>query len=138
MEVAVAIEVKNTRKPDVRRDFYHGHIEVLNLSGLSFGVVTCEPGWRWAESVRPIAGTESCEKYHTAFVVKGRMRLRMKDGEEAEVGPGDVFVISPGHDSWVVGDETFVAYDFSGEASEYAKRKTPIEQFPLPYTASDA
>lgn len=115
------IEVKSVAKADERRDFPRGHLEVLNLTGLSFGLATLEPGWRWSESVRPIADTESCQIHHMAFVVKGRMRIRMDDGEEAEVGPGDVFVCPPGHDAWVVGDESFVTYDFSGNAADYAK-----------------
>jgi uncharacterized cupin superfamily protein len=54
--------------------------------------------------------------------VAGRIRFRMDDGSEAEIGPGDVFVISPGHDAWVVGDEPFIGYDFAGEMTKYARR----------------
>ncbi|WP_157252157.1 cupin domain-containing protein [Nonomuraea typhae] len=115
------IEVKNVDKPDERRDFPRGHLEVCNLSGLVFGVATMEPGWRWSESVKPIAGTEYCEVHHNGYVVQGRLRLRMRDGSEAEVGPGDVFVCPPGHDAWVLGDEQFIVYDFAGGAAEYAK-----------------
>jgi mannose-6-phosphate isomerase-like protein (cupin superfamily) len=117
------IEVKSTEKPDERRDFPRGHMEVLNLTGLTFGVATFEPGWRWSESVAPIAGTESCQFHHNAYVVQGRMRIRMDNGAEAEVGPGDVFVCPPGHDAWVVGDEPCIAYDFAGGAADYAKAK---------------
>jgi hypothetical protein len=45
----------------------------------------------------------------------------MDDGAEADVSPGDVFALSPGHDAWIVGDEPFVAYDFAGGAATYAK-----------------
>jgi hypothetical protein len=45
-----------------------------------------------------------------------------EDGSEGDVGPGDTYVIEPGHDAWVVGDETFVAYEFeSKSAEEYAR-----------------
>jgi hypothetical protein len=45
-----------------------------------------------------------------------------EDGSQGEVGPGDAYVIEPGHDAWVVGDEPFVAYEFeSRSAEEYAK-----------------
>ena len=115
------IEVKHVDKADERRDFPRGHLEVLNLTGLVFGVATFEPGWRWSESVRPIAGTELCEVHHNAYIVEGRMRIRMRDGSEAEVGPGDVFVCTPGHDAWVVGDEPVVTYDFAGGMVDYAR-----------------
>ncbi|GAA1014224.1 cupin [Acrocarpospora pleiomorpha] len=117
------IEVKSIDKPDERRDFPLGHLEVCNLTGLSFGVATFEPGWCWSESVKSIAGTELCETRHNGFVVTGRMRFRMNDGTEAEVGPGDVFVCPPGHNAWVVGDEPAIVYDFAGGAAEYAKAR---------------
>lgn len=28
------------------------------------------------------------------------------------IGPGDAFEVKPGHDAWVLGDETCVALDF--------------------------
>ncbi|MEV4100318.1 cupin domain-containing protein [Nonomuraea sp. NPDC049649] len=117
------IEVKSLDKPDERRDFPMGHMEVLKLSGLSFGVATFEPGWRWSESVKEIAGTESCQVHHTGLVVQGRLAIRMDDGTETEVDPGEVFVCPPGHDAWVVGDEQVILYDFAGGAADYAKAK---------------
>lgn len=117
------LEVKTVEKPDERRDFSRGHLEALHMSGLDFAVGTFEPGWRWSESVAPIAGTETCQVHHHGFVVSGRMHIRMDEGGETEVGPGDVFVVSPGHDAWVVGDEPVVVYDFAGGmAKEYAKK----------------
>jgi hypothetical protein len=118
---AVVLDVKSTDKPDERRDFPRGHLEVLSLPGLVFGVATFEPGRKWSESVRPIAGTDTCQVHHNGYCVSGRMHVLMDDGAEADVGPGDVFVISPGHDAWIVGDEPFVAYDFAGGAADYAK-----------------
>jgi mannose-6-phosphate isomerase-like protein (cupin superfamily) len=115
------IEVKNVDKPDERRDFPYGHLEILSLSGLSFGVATFGPGWRWSESVQPIAGTDSCQVHHNGLCVRGRLHVRMDDGSEADIGEGDVFVIPAGHDAWVSGDEEFVAYDFAGGAAEYAR-----------------
>jgi mannose-6-phosphate isomerase-like protein (cupin superfamily) len=115
------IEVKSVDKPDERRDFRHGHLEVLNLTGLDFAIATFEPGWRWSESIAPIAGTPTCQVHHNGYCLAGRMRVRMDDGSEAEIGPGDVFVIAPGHDAWVVGEEAFIGYDFAGGMTEYAK-----------------
>jgi mannose-6-phosphate isomerase-like protein (cupin superfamily) len=45
------------------------------------------------------------------------------DGSEHDIGPGDVFVIPPGHDAWVVGDEPLVLYGFAGTAAQYAEAK---------------
>lgn len=114
-------EIKSIDKPDERRDFPRGHLELLNMTGLVFGRATFEPGWRWTESLKDIAGTELCEVHHNGYIVQGRMRIRMRDGSEGEVGPGDVFVVPPGHDAWVVGDEPVVAFDFAGGIGVYAK-----------------
>jgi len=45
----------------------------------------------------------------------------MDDGQETESGPGDLSVIRPGHDAWIVGDEPCVVIDWQGFA-EHAKR----------------
>lgn len=80
------------------------------------GKATFEPGWRWSEHVKPIAGTESCEITHLGYVISGRQGVRMDDGTELEFGPGDVVAIPPGHDGWVIGDEACVLLDFAGMA----------------------
>jgi class 3 adenylate cyclase len=41
------------------------------------------------------------------------MAVRMDDGAEAELGPGDVAAIEPGHDAWVVGDAPYEAIEFA-------------------------
>lgn len=120
------IVVKNIGSPDETRKFAaHGWLDVVNLPTVVFGRATFQPGWRWSEDVKPLAGTDSCQVHHDGFVISGRMVIRMDDGTEAEVGPGDVFVCPPGHDAWIVGDEDCVVIDFaSGMGAEYAKPAT--------------
>ncbi|MET9731069.1 cupin domain-containing protein [Streptomyces sp. NPDC006458] len=118
------LEVKALDKPDEQREFPSGHLEAVHLTGCDFSVATFEPGWRWSESVGPIAGTKTCQMNHNGYVVQGRIHILMDDGSETEAGPGDVFVCSPGHDAWVVGDEACVAFDFEGQtAKEFAKKQ---------------
>ena len=116
------MEVKNFDSPDETRPFEgKGQAEVLNIGGQTVGRATFEPGWKWSDNVKPIAGTDSCEVSHLGYVISGRMRVFMDDGEEGEVGPGDVMAIPPGHDAEIVGDESCVVLDF-GEFGDYAKR----------------
>ena len=115
------LEGKSVESPDETRTFDKGSMAVVNVGDLVFGRATFEPGWRWSECVKPIAGTESCQVHHNGFIVSGRMGIRMDDGQELELGPGDVFVAPPGHDGWVIGNEPCVALDFSG-AGTYAKK----------------
>jgi cupin domain len=115
------MEVKNFDSPDEVRPFEgNGQAEVLNIGGQVVGKATFEPGWKWSENVKPIAGTDSCQVSHLGYVISGRMRVFMDDGTEKEIGPGDVMAIPPGHDAETIGDEACVSLDF-GEFGDYAK-----------------
>src|SRR6185295_13347567 len=104
------LEVKSVSSPDEVRPFAdHGNAAVVTVGGRPVIYGTFEPGWRWSEDLKPIAGTHSCEASHALYVISGRMAVRMDDGQEGEIGPGDVATIEPGHDAWVVGDEPCVA-----------------------------
>jgi quercetin dioxygenase-like cupin family protein len=97
-----------------------GQLEVVETGTGMVGRATFQPGWKWSEHVKPIAGTDSCEAPHMGYVVSGRMHIVMNDGTEAEFGPGDVMIAPPGHDAWTIGDEACVAIDWQGVA-DYAK-----------------
>jgi quercetin dioxygenase-like cupin family protein len=117
------MEVKSLDSPDETRPFVDkGQAEVINIGGGTVLRGTFEPGWRWSEHVKPLAKTDSCQSPHFLYTLSGRMAVVMDDGTEAEVGPGDVARIEPGHDAWVVGDEPCVAVDF-GPSPAYAKRQ---------------
>lgn len=115
------IEKKNLSKPDERRVFAQGVLELVTLGGFTFGRATLQPGWKWSTSVKPIVQTSSCQAPHLQYHVSGRLHVVMDDGTHMEFGPGDVSHIPPGHDAWVVGNEPVVVIDISGMA-EYAKR----------------
>jgi len=106
--------------PDETRTFGHGRIDILNTASGVVGRLTIEPGWRWSNDVKPIAGTDLCQAPHFAYHVAGTLHVRMADGTEFDVTPGDLVRIPPGHDAWVVGDEPVVEVDFNG-ATDYAK-----------------
>jgi hypothetical protein len=114
------LEKKSLNQADEVRKVPQGLVEVVKLGDLVVGKTTFQPGWRWSECVKPIAGTASCQAHHNGIIISGRLHIRMDDGSEAEAGPGDVFVCPPGHDAWVIGEEPCVGYDFAGMAN-YAK-----------------
>jgi class 3 adenylate cyclase len=88
--------------------------EVVILGEVHLGRTTHEPGWSWAEHVKPVAGTPSCLFHHQGFVVSGRMQIETDGGAVRILGPGDAFDVQPGHNSRVVGDEPCVTIDFVG------------------------
>lgn len=107
---------KRFESPEEVREFvdHKGRVELVDLNGHPVGKGTFEPGWRWSQHVKPIAGTDSCQVEHIGYVLEGHMVLRMDNGEEHEFGPGDAFDMPPGHDAWTVGDEACVLLDFGG------------------------
>jgi cupin domain len=118
-----SVEVKSFDSPDETRPFEgKGQADVVVLAGRPIGKGVFEPGWKWSQNVKPIAGTDSCQVSHFGYCLSGRMKIYMDDGSEIEIGPGDAFAIPPGHDAEVMGDEACVNLDF-GEIEEYAKRK---------------
>lgn len=113
-------EHRSFDKADEVRDFPNGRAEILNVGDSEIGRLVLEPGWRWSNDVKPIAGTDSCHAPHFQFHVAGQLAIRMDDGTEFIAGPGDVTSLPSGHDAWVVGDEAVVVVDWFG-ASNYAK-----------------
>jgi len=116
-EVLEKSELKNFEHPDEIREFPHGRLELVRIGGVVVGKVRLEPGWRWSESVQPIAKTDSCEAAHFQYFLSGVLRVRMDDGTEFDCRAGDVCLIPPGHDAWVIGNEPVVAVDFQGMAT---------------------
>ena len=118
------MERKNISSPDETRPFKDGkgQLDLVNLPGGLVGRATFQPGWKWSEHVKPIAGTDSCQAAHVGYYVSGRMVCRMDDGQELEFGPGDFAVIPAGHDAWVTGNEPCVVIDWAG-FGDYAKGK---------------
>lgn len=105
--------VKNLDTPDDKVSFEHGTLNIVNLASTVIASGTLQPGWRWSTDVKPLVGTESCQASHTGVVLSGRFHIRMDDGTEVELGPGDAHAVSPGHDAWVVGEEPCTIVDFA-------------------------
>ena len=120
MAVAQKTEHKSFGMPDEVREFTHGRAEILSVGSSDIGRLVLEPGWRWSNDVKPIAGTELCEAPHFQYHVSGRLAIRMEDGTEIIAEPGDITSVPAGHDAWVLGDEAVVLVDWYG-ASNYAK-----------------
>lgn len=113
-KVTGSLSAKNFAKPDEVREFPKGRLELVNFGDAVIGRATLQPGWRWSTSVKEIAKTDSCEAPHFQYHVSGTLCIKMDDGKEVICKPGDVSLIPPGHDAWVVGNEPVVLVDFQG------------------------
>lgn len=118
-------EHKGFTNPDEIREFPLGRMELVNMGRTAVGRATFEPGWSWSESVKPIAQTESCEAPHFQYQLSGTMHVVMDDGTEFDVRAGEVSLLPPGHNAWVVGDEPVVVVDFQGMREYALKAKRP-------------
>jgi mannose-6-phosphate isomerase-like protein (cupin superfamily) len=97
-------------------------VDVVDLGGVKTARLTLQPGWKWSESVKPVVGGDSCQAHHVGVVVSGTMHVVHDDGTEGDAKPGDAYVIEPGHNAWVVGDEPVVAFEFdAATAATFAR-----------------
>jgi mannose-6-phosphate isomerase-like protein (cupin superfamily) len=111
------ISAKSFDSPDERRAPDKTHVEVVDLGSVKAARMTLQPGWRWSECIKPMVGTDSCQVHHVGTVASGRLHVEHEDGTALEIGPGDAYVIEPGHDAWVTSDEPFVGYEFDSQAA---------------------
>jgi hypothetical protein len=112
--VAEKTELKSFGKPDEVREFPNGKVELVKIGNAMIGRATFMPGWKWSESVQPLAKTKSCEAPHYQYHVSGELMVKMDDGSTLLCKPGDVSLLPMGHDAWVVGTEPAVVVDFQG------------------------
>jgi hypothetical protein len=116
------ISRKNFARPDETRVPEKTRVEVVSLGPGTVARMTLEPGWRWSECIKPVAGTDTCQARHVGTVVSGNLHIKHSDGNELDLGAGDAYVIEPGHDAWVTSDEPVVGYEFeTATAQRYAK-----------------
>jgi hypothetical protein len=113
------VVTKSFDAPDETRTPPKTKVEVVRMGGTA-ARFTFEPGWRWSEAIKPVAKTETCQARHVGTIVSGQLHVVHSDGTEGDARPGDAYVIEPGHDAWVVGDEPVVAFEFES-AETYAK-----------------
>jgi hypothetical protein len=114
------IEAKNFGKPDEVRTPAKTTVEVVHVGPTEVGRFTFEPGWKWSECIKPVVNTDSCQNEHLGYVESGQLRIVHNDGTQVDVASGDAYLIAPGHDAWVVGNEPFVGIEFKS-AGTYAK-----------------
>ena len=118
-----SVTAKNFDAPDETRSPDKATVELLDLGDTKIGRMTAQPGWRWSESIKPIVGGDSCQARHVGVATAGRLHVMHDDGTEVQLTAGNAYVIEPGHDAWVVGDDAFVGYEFEA---------TTLETFAVP------
>ena len=115
------VESRSFNSPDESRTPDKTTVDVVRLNGTTAARLTFDPGWSWSSAIKPVVGTASCEARHIGVVQSGQLHIKHDDGTETDLSAGDAYVIEPGHDAWVVGDDTCVCFEFEQRsAEEYA------------------
>jgi hypothetical protein len=117
------IELLDFDSPDETRTPDKTRIDVVRVGPTSVARATFEPGWKWSECVKPVVGTDSCQVRHVGVVQSGELHVVHEDGTEQDLRAGEAYVIEPGHDAWVVGDEGFVGFEFESKSAEEFARE---------------
>jgi hypothetical protein len=82
--------------------------------------VIYQPGFHWAKDMKPIVGTDLCMHAHVGFLVSGKIKIQYQDGCTIEFTAPQAVVIEPGHDGWVVGNESavLIEVDFESQTAQ--------------------
>lgn len=117
----IDVILRRFEEPDATQIFEKGRFEVVQLGGMSIGRASYEPGWKWSKHVGARHGEQYCTVEHIGMVLQGVATAAFASGKIVELRPGQLFYIPPEpHDSWVVGDESYVSLHFLG-ADRYAR-----------------
>lgn len=93
------------------REFLDGSVRSsVLLRSCAVGLGTYNPGWKWSSHAGAQTGKPS--ENHVGYIISGNIVVKDSAGIETEVGPGEAFEVGPGHDAWVIGDESCIALDF--------------------------
>ena len=107
----MTIIAKNLTSSEKQRIFLdQSKRSTVQLRSAVIGLGTYLPGWKWSQYVGPQTGKSS--ENHVGYIISGNMMIKDDTGFEQEVGPGDAFEVTPGHDAWVIGSEPCIALDF--------------------------
>ncbi|HUK96690.1 MAG TPA: cupin domain-containing protein [Gaiellaceae bacterium] len=116
------VEARDFGSPDETRTPDKTTVDVVRLGGTTAARLRLEPGWRWSECIKPVVGGDRCQAHHVGLLQSGAMHVVHDDGTEQEIRAGQAYVIEPGHDAWVVGNEPVIGFEFEAKtAEEYAK-----------------
>ena len=89
-------------------------VQVVLLGEAHIARLVHQPGWSWAEHVKPVAGTPSCQHHHQGVVLEGQVEIETDTGARRILRAGEAFEVPPGHNARVIGDKPFVTIEFAG------------------------
>ena len=129
MMATMELTAKNFGEPDEVVELPGLVEEIVEVGGFVVGREVTAPGWRWSTDTKPVVGGDWCDAHHVGLTVSGRWGVVLSDGMTLEFGPGDVFDVPAGHDSWTIGDEPCVTISWTGLRRFFASKVLLPERF---------
>jgi ethanolamine utilization protein EutQ (cupin superfamily) len=110
------LENKNFSSPDKVMTPPKSKMEIVTFGERTVIKMTFQAGWKWSADINPSAGQEMCQMHHFGYQLSGVLHVQSTtgDGREIETKAGDIVDIPPGHDAWVVGENSVEFIDFGG------------------------
>ncbi|MFK0001042.1 cupin domain-containing protein [Paenarthrobacter sp. NPDC090522] len=116
VNVVTQLQVKSHNSPDETRRPDKTVVDIVTVGDYTIGRNTFQPGWTWADCIKPVVGTDTCQLNHVGFCVSGALEAETDDGNRINISAGDSYTIPPGHNARVVGDEPFQGVEFLSAA----------------------
>jgi class 3 adenylate cyclase len=88
--------------------------QVVLLGEVHVARIVHQPGWSWAEHVKPVARTPSCQHHHQGIALEGEVEIETDTGARRIIRTGEAYEVPPGHNARVIGDKPFVTIEFAG------------------------
>ena len=101
---------KSLKNPDQTMTPPNTKVDIIKLGDYTFTKYTFQPGWRWIKDIKPIMKVDFDPAPHVAYMISGRMGIKLASGSEVEIGPDEANVVPPNHDAWVIGNEPAVYF----------------------------
>ena len=68
-------EHRDFSTPDETRTPDKTTVELVNVAGGQVGRYTFQPGWKWSECIKPVAGTDTCQVEHVGYCISGSIHV---------------------------------------------------------------
>ena len=81
------LEVRDFSAPDETRAPDKTKIDIVRMGGASAARMSLEPGWRWSDCIKPVAGTDSCQAHHVGVSCRARCTSPMRTGRSRTSAP---------------------------------------------------
>ena len=108
-----------------RRELGGVQVDAVRTGDARVKRIVYQPGFRWSTQMKPVTNTEWCMHAHVGYLVQGQIHVEYPDGCVHEFAAPAVVAIDPGHDGWVVGDESAILIEIDFESDTIARLGMP-------------